>query len=78
MKQTGLKRITAWLLLFALALASGCGKNTGPKAASPAEGSGENGTEGKKEPSMGRYLERQIELPEEFEMAKKHLRRYVM
>ena len=46
MKQTGLKRITAWLLLFALALASGCGKNTGPNAASPAEGSGENGKEG--------------------------------
>lgn len=56
-------------MFMLLVLASGCGKGGGttPPAASPSAGSGETGEEGEKEQSMGRYLEYQIELPEEFE-----------
>lgn len=71
MKQKSLKRITAWLLLAALVILAGCGKGgkTAPEASSPTGESGGTNTEEGKEQSMGRYLEHQIELPEEFEMA---------
>lgn len=71
MKQKSLKRITAWLLLTALVILAGCGKGgkTTPEASSPTRESGGTNTEDGKEQSMGRYLEHQIEFPEEFEMA---------
>ena len=70
MKKTRFKQLTAWLLLLLL-LAAGCGKGSGsePQTNSPSAASGKTGEEGEKEQSMGRYLEYQIELPEEFEYA---------
>ena len=58
-------------MLMLLVFAGGCGKGGGttPETTSPPSGSGEAGEEGDKEQSMGRYLEYQIELPEEFEYA---------
>lgn len=71
MKKKGFRQITAWLMLMLLVFAGGCGKGGGttPETASPSSDSGEAGEEGDKEQSMGRYLEYQIELPEEFEYA---------
>ena len=70
MKKSKFKQITAWLLLMLLILISGCGKDTAPQnIISYENNSGEAQEEGEKEQSMGRYLEYQIELPEEFEYA---------
>ncbi len=71
-KKTRFKQITAWLLLMLLVFAGGCGKggDTTPGASSPSGNSGKaNAEEEEKEQSMGRYLEYQIELLEEFEYA---------
>ena len=74
MKRSRFQQITAWLMLAFLLLASGCGKgkDTVPQGTAPSGDPGEPGesqAEGEKEQSMGRYLEYQIELPEEFEYA---------
>ena len=72
MKKKSIKRITAWLLLTVLVILAGCSKGGGTApggSPSPSGDSGEANEGGGKEQTMGRYLEHQIELPEEFEMA---------
>ena len=62
MNQKRWKRMTAWILMGILLLMSGCSGKGGadiPKETKP------EGGEPAKETQMGRYLEEEIELPEE-------------
>ncbi|MCI8597409.1 MAG: carbohydrate ABC transporter substrate-binding protein [Lachnospiraceae bacterium] len=74
MKHLHRKRIIAWLLFGILLILSGCAKGTETSPQDFANTSNSNGTEseagtdGESGNSMGRYLEQQIELPEEFQM----------
>ncbi len=66
MKGHGLKIFAAWLLLLAVLL-SGCSQSSGtePQGMDPQK----DREEETREQSFGRYLERAIELPEEWELA---------
>ncbi len=62
MRQNKWKRITAWILMGILLVISGC---SGKGETKPSEGEEPAKGEQAKETQMGRYLEEEIELPEE-------------